>query len=459
MRRRSFLIQSALSAGWVALPTLFEFGCKEKRMDKEFKFKGHVNIVGAGMAGLYAAKLLTQHKISHTVFEASAQVGGRIKSLNGFETYPIELGAEEIHGENSIWFDSLSQLGAKLIDPDQQDYLSISGELVPEYLWDQDSRIKPGIEVLNELETGSILSDNSLSDWWQARLPQDQRQSQTLVYARSCNDFGTSADRISVKAINYENREWRSGDNNLILSSGSFTDYLEKLFPEIIPKVKVLTPITRINYGSEYTEVIDTKGVVYPAEKTIVTVPLSILKQGIIQFDPPLPTEKINQFNSFGMDTGIKMFLRFSKTWWPEDMGSIILEDSLPEIWATSQGKEAVLNRTLTVFVMGAGAEILSQLEPQAAVNRVLGRLEYYLGVGLAQDLQKWHIQDWSKEPWIQGAYSYAKAGVQANRKVLRQPVNQQIYFAGEAMNDVHYATVQGAMESAQRAVWEIGTS
>jgi lysine-specific histone demethylase 1B len=205
--------------------------------------------------------------------------------------------------------------------------------------------------------------------------------------------------------------------------------------------------------------VIDAKGVVYPAEKTIVTVPLSILKQGIIQFDPPLPTEKINQFNSFGMDTGIKMFLRFSKTWWPEDMGSIILEDSLPEIWATSQGKEAVLNRTLTVFVMGAGAEILSQLEPQAAVNRVLGRLEYYLGVGLAQDLQKWHIQDWSKESWIQGAYSYAKAGAQANRKVLRQPVNQQIYFAGEAMNDVHYATVHGAMESAQRAVWEIGTS
>ena len=104
MNRRQFIRRSSLSlAGIYFLPSLLT-SCKKEEYLEDSTFEGSVAIIGAGAAGLYAAHLLSKRGIPVKVFEASDRIGGRIKPLTGFASFPIELGAEEIHGDNSVLY-------------------------------------------------------------------------------------------------------------------------------------------------------------------------------------------------------------------------------------------------------------------------------------------------------------------------------------------------------------------
>jgi protoporphyrinogen oxidase len=81
-----------------------------------------VTVVGAGAAGLYAAHLLYQQGVEVEILEAATQPGGRIRSLQSFAGFPIELGAEELHGANSTWYQLIQQTGFSLTKDETTDY-------------------------------------------------------------------------------------------------------------------------------------------------------------------------------------------------------------------------------------------------------------------------------------------------------------------------------------------------
>jgi monoamine oxidase len=148
--------------------------------------------------------------------------------------------------------------------------------------------------------------------------------------------------------------------------------------------------------------------------------------------------------------------LKFSQRFWDARLGSIIGSGLVPEFWCPS-ARSSQRDFVLTAFVMGERAEQLSQ-QGSNAVRSVLAELDaVYGGVATAR-FQDAVIADWGKEPFIRGAYSFPiVGGGLAMRRTLAEPIQNKLFFAGEASHITgHSGTVHGAVETGRRAVKEI---
>ena len=107
---------------------------------------------------------------------------------------------------------------------------------------------------------------------------------------------------------------------------------------------------------------------------------------------------------------------------------------------------------------MGKQAEYLSTLKNDAAITLALLKEldEMYEGKATHNFIQS-HVEDWTKNPFIKGAYSFSKVGIGGSRKIAASPIDDKLFFAGEAMNlNGHHQTVHGAFESGAKAVADI---
>jgi monoamine oxidase len=190
----------------------------------------------------------------------------------------------------------------------------------------------------------------------------------------------------------------------------------------------------------------------------IVTVPLAILQRGDIAFTPALPSTKTDAIANIGMGPGMKVILRFSSRFWPEKTGSIYGAGLVPEFWATAGGGRSSSDDVLTAFVHGDNAATLSAMNDTDLVAAICAQLDTMFGGTVAtSSLTDSHIQDWGKEPYIGGTYSYPIVGGGNARKDLADAIDGKLFFAGEATHyEGHFATVHGALETAYRAAEEL---
>jgi len=110
MKRRKFIKQSGLiSLGILLPPPLLFSSCRKESLFEDLNFDGKVLIIGAGAAGLYAGYILKSKGINFQILEASDKSGGRLGKLVGFADFPVDLGAQWLHGKNSILGDLISK--------------------------------------------------------------------------------------------------------------------------------------------------------------------------------------------------------------------------------------------------------------------------------------------------------------------------------------------------------------
>jgi len=450
MQRRDFIKNGLLAAGTVALT-----GCNEEsKAGDPANFKGRVAIIGAGAAGLYAGYLLQQKGADYVIYEASERIGGRVRPLKGFTDFEIELGAEQIHGKNSVWYDWVKSTTASFLDDKTTDFFQVGNQFKNQEQWRNDPDFQAAMRLAEQARS-SPSSDVSLQQFVENnKLAQ---RVQHIVNAQVANEYGTSAGRLSVKGISEEDRLWSAGNDNLSVAGRTFLSILEEKCKDVLPKVKLNTPIAKIDYSGQRITLDDAQGQRYQADKLIITVPLAILRAGDIQFSPALPATKTDAIKKIGMDAGLKIFLAFNKRFWAADTGSIYGTGLVPEFWVASRGRSSQAN-LLTAFVNGSNAETLIG-RGNAAVQTVVQELDAMYGRGVASgSLTNAYLMDWRKEPYIKGAYSYPTSGNSiATRQELSETVLRKMYFAGEATHlGGHSGTVHGAIESAQRAVNEL---
>ncbi len=359
----------------------------------EINFDGKVIIIGAGAAGMTAGYFLNKFNIDFEIIEASSTFGGRLKRASNFADFPIDLGAEWIHED-----------------------VSVLGRLV-----DNDS-------VNNDVETIEY-NPQTISTWFL-----------NIFWSFDWASFLYSENK-------FRNTTW----------FGFFEKYM---IPDIRDKIIYNSPITKINYAENKVVVTNTNNETFEADKILVTVPTSILKSNTITFVPDLPEEKIEALNKMNMPDGLKVFIEFSKRFYPDIFftGNIIEEFSAADkIFYDAAFKKPSERNILGLFTVGEKASVYTDLESdEKIINSVLSELDNIFNGKASKYYVKHVVQNWSKEPYIKGSYTFFKGKSSSIIQTLQEPLADKVYFAGEAFSPDNGATVPGASESAYSVVQTI---
>ncbi len=452
MKRRDFLLTSTA----LFLSPVFLTACRKRNLNsKNFK-STKVIVIGAGAAGMYCAQLLHKAGCEVIILEAGAQIGGRIRKLEGFSDFPIELGAEEIHGERSAYYNLVKSTNTAIADGDTKDFIYLDNALQDLEVVANDADVKAAEAFLDTLEEGNYKGGDVDAEGYISANGFSTRV-RPYLNARIGNEHGTSNDRISLQGVNIENELWTAGNTNALLKGGAHIDVLQKACADVWAKVQLNAVVNQINYAGGEVEVKTTANQTFTAAKVVVTVPIPLLKTNSLGFNPSLPSAKSEAIQKIGMGAGMKVILKFSQRFWDASTGSIFGTGLVPEFWSTGTGRSAN-NNCLTAFVHGKNAEQLVAMGNAAMLSKILSELDAMFGNAVAtSSLTDHYIMNWQNETFVKGTYSYPSVGEGNAREVLAAPLDNKLYFAGEATHTKgHFASIHGAMETGLRAVKEI---
>lgn len=391
MKRDEFLRQGlALGLGLPFLSSLFATACGEESvLFPSFKtdFSGKIIIVGAGAAGLSAGYLLSRYNIDYEIIEASPVFGGRLKRDTALADFPIDLGAEWIHTNPSV----LSNI---INNPD----------------------IDANIDII-------VYNPQTIKTWKNGRF-------------------------VSHNYIRNFYSEWKFKDTTWY---GFFERFL---LPTVAEKITYNTPIVNIEYNGEQVILTAQNDQQFTADKVLVTVPLGVLKRDVIAFNPELPTRTKEALDGIFFGDGIKIFVRFKEKFYPDFIAfgnffkAMIDEEKFVYEAAFRKGSS---HHVLGLFAINEKAAAYTNLpSDEAIIAQFLSELDEMFDGKASKNYEAHIIQNWSKEPFIQGAYSYdEEGGINRLIDALSTPLNDKVYFAGEALSYEHQATVHGASDSA----------
>lgn len=356
-------------------------------------FKGKVIVIGAGAAGLSAGLLLNQCGVDFQILEASSVIGGRLKKSSDFVDFPIDLGAEWIHTHPSV----LSKIAFN------------------KTLIDKIETIAYSPQTIQTVKNGKLKSYNFLKNFYS---------------------------------------EWK------FKNSTWFDFFHDHIAPDLKERILLNTPVAEIDYSSDIIRVMTASGVQFEADKVLITVPIKLLQTEAIRFVPELPEEKTRALSSVFMGDGLKVFVEFSERFYPDILtfGNIFKAMDAEEIFIydAAFGKDSD-KHVLGLFAINEEAKKYTDLADEEIIGKFLSDLDDIFN-GKATEYYRRHIiQNWSKEPYIKGSYSYSIKGNKKNVIAsLNAPVSEQLFFAGEALSLENQSMVHGACESAYQSVFRL---
>jgi len=400
-----------------------------------------INIIGAGISGLYTGYLLSKANIDFEIFEASDRSGGRINTWHYNNEHFVELGAEVVYAPKSLLIKTLKKLGDSIEPLNGENYYAYQQQLVKR----QDVPIVERlIQDLYDLEdyTGeemSLFAYFQQQEYYSSDLT-------NLVEAYAC-EYGTTAEKLGVKNLAMEESAWSGGDEEYfsLLPMQRVSDYYKN---KVKDKIRYNKVIKHISYSGDNVQITDDQGNEYVSDKAIISVNLGILKAGDINFDPVLPNKKKQAIKNIGIDVGMKVILIFSEKWWPYDLLTIEGGKSCYEFLATKSYNLP----TLTGFVMGDKVKIFQGMNDKQLRDLMCTELNNIFGHNKASETMT-HVfsKNWGDDIYHKGAYSFPTPDSAGMRNILAEPVGDKLFFMGEACNiNGHAATIHGAMETAE---------
>lgn len=421
-----------------------------------------VIVVGAGLAGLGAARALHLAGVSVIVLEARNRCGGRVWTSDG-----IDLGAHWIHGTDGNPMTSICRelrIATEFVGGDSsytggwEDLaLHKSGEAVSEQRKEASIAVSDDVhDAMDELRRKMLL-DGAADISLKAAAQQTARalgvvaellgdvQWHTELVAR--DDAGAGADQISFLHWDEGYEVYGPGDS---LISGGTSSLIEALAAGL--EIHLETPVRRIMHDDKGVSVFGDTGI-WKADAVIVTVPLGVLKATAITFEPALPFRKQQAIEKLGVGSLTKIIMAFERPFWPEAQyvfanlptGNALGPTTILNLWKTHR---------LPVLVMLYGGEVGRTLETasesdvaalaQSALRNVFG--------AMAQKPKQITVTQWQNDPYSAGAYLYLPPGVTSEElDVLAEPVGDRLLFAGEHTLRIHWATMQSGYHSGLR--------
>jgi monoamine oxidase len=439
MKRREFLKNGFLiSIGGVLIPKTI-LSCRKDTLFEESSFSGKVIIIGAGAAGLYAGYILKSKSIDFQILEASNKYGGRVGKNDSFADFPIDNGAQWLHGKNNILSDFILSSNTKITLDDTENMYWFKNNLVKE--------LPKNPEIFDE----DNLPDVSFQQYAnQKEFGIDYK----YIIENLAGDQGASASKLSAYWNHQEEINWVSGDDDYKFEQTYFDFFETQIVQPIKNEIKLNTIVKSIDYTSETITIIDSNNQKYIANKVIITVPISILKKNKIEFSPQLPNEKTEAFSKIGMGAGMKVFLKFSTQFYDDN----ILGGSICAAYANEKIGKTGEDNVLLAFIMGEQAEYLTSLGNDDAITlKLLEELDLMYNNQATKSFISSYVNNFTNKPFIEGAYSYSTINIGNAREKAAESIDNKLFFAGEAMNlNGHHQTVFGAAETGYREVINI---
>ena len=442
-----------------------------------------VLVLGAGAAGLAAARDLSQAGLRVTVIEARPRIGGRILTRHDPRApVPLELGAEFVHGEAPETLSIAQAAGLTVVElPDTRELAAAGHFSDLGDLWVDVQRMNREL-ARRVAKRGKDFPVSEYLD--SARLPPLRLR---LLTAFVEGFYAAHPERLSAQSLGEEAASDGGGEPSAgerdetqfrILNGGdALMQWLRDGLDPERAAVRLSTVAHAIRWKRGQVTVVCRGSDGAAGESTIharavvITLPAAVLKAGALGFEPGLPAK---QRALAGIETGhvLKIVLRFRHAFWEnaaflkERRGNgnaatgrlNFLHASGAEIptWWTSLPVRAPL---LTGWVGGVAAETLLAEEPGSRLERCLVALSDVMAVPrreLEKDLDAWASHDWRADPFARGAYSYVGVGGSGAPRALGRPVEDTLFFAGEATNGEQIGTVAGALGSGRRAAREL---
>ncbi len=422
-----------------------------------------VVVIGAGAAGLGAARLLKAQGYDVLLLEARDRIGGRVWTAQPWNELPLDLGASWIHGtEGNPVAELARQSGIATANTDYNELwlYDSQGELLEEA--DQIALDELLDEVLAEVralaeESESELNLQQLVEQVLTDYELSASERQALNYALNTgieHEFAADLSELSGWYWD-EGRQKRGAD---VLFPGGYDQIITALADGL--NIRLGQVVRQISHDASGVRVSSTGGVVL-AERAVITLPLGVLKRGTVTFSPALPPRKQAAIQNLGMGLLNKVFLRFPRVFWPEEshlLGYIAANKGEWGEWLNIfhyTGAPVLLG-----FNAGSYARQLETLSDEAIVAAAMQPLRAMFGAR-TPDPEAWAISRWAADPFAGGAYSYLPFGASdADYAALAAPVDDRLFFAGEATSRAYAATVHGALlsgEAAARRIIELG--
>ncbi len=404
-------------------------------------------IVGAGAAGLLAAKMLAESGHLVTIIESRARAGGRIFSSNEVFSSTVEFGAEFIHGELPLTLELARDAGAEVVEQKGKWYQVKRGEISEAELFDHEWE-----QMLQKLD--DVEKDVPLAVFMDEHFPDSDYRGLRENVKQFVEGYD-AADLSKVSSLALR-EEWKESDDSIQFRiTGGYrkiVDYLLEQIHRSGGSVLYSSRVTKVSWSRSKVTLELADGRAIKGERVIITVPLGVLQNGGIAFAPDLPFRK-DTFNKIGFGGVIKFVIEFTPAFWDivirskfSQLGFVLSDAEIPTWWRL-EGESPILAG------WWAGPDTSkAQLAEEELLEKAYRSLSYLFSCArneLDNGVVRARVVDWLNDINAQGAYAYATVSTNNARSTLTIPVEETVYFAGEALyNGPAIGTVEAALVS-----------
>lgn len=434
-------------------------------------------VIGAGLAGLAAARELQQLGHEVVIVEARQRIGGRIWTSNHWPDMPLDLGATWIHGVQGNPLTALADtIQAQRLVTRYLASIAYNTSGLPLTTAEEERLDNVRTQVFSILQNAQNQDpDQSLRQTLSTLLQSVDESSETyrfinfILSSEIEQEYSGSANQLSTHW--YDSGAEFAGDDALFAQGFHvITDYLAQGLAIELGQV-----VKEIQWQQTPARVI-TQQTTFEAEHIIVTLPLGVLQatntiayddfepvvaappSGVLQaqsirFSPALPMSKQEAIAKLGMGVLNKCYLRFQQAFWPDDVDWLEYVSANHGEWTEWVSfKQAANLPVLLGFNAADYGKTIETKSDQQIVASAMHTLKTIFGAAIPDPID-FQITRWASDPFSLGSYSYNAVGSTPTlRDVLAAPLGNTLFFAGEACHKDYFGTAHGAYLSGLRA-------
>jgi monoamine oxidase len=427
VNRRTFIAGSAALASAPALGAVSASG------------ETDVAIIGAGAAGIAAARKVTAAGRRFALLEANDRIGGRCLTENTTFGVPYDRGAHWLHMPELNPLAKLAPRGLDVYPTPPGQKLRIARRNAREgEMEDYLAAIVRANRAIQDAARGKAdvacmqALPKDLGDW---------RPSVEFFLG----PFGCGKNLEEISAVDFARSFERDVDAYCRQGLGALLAKLAEPLP-----VQLRTPVARMHSTRNFVEIDTARGLI-KARAAIVTVSTGVLAAEKIKFAPELPKRQVDAIGrlSLGAYDHVALELKGNPLQLRND--DLVFEKAAGARTAALLANVSGTPLCMIEIAGRFGAELAKSGEA-AMMDFATGWLVELYGADVRKAIGRTHATRWAAEPWALGAFSAAAVGGQPGRRTLMEPVRERLFFAGEAVHETLWGTVAGAWESGERA-------